>query len=79
MQSDKEYLQIKEKERLILVELSATLNVVNGLEQVLDDILLRTSDHIGTDSSLRNVRIKQEELLRELGKWKEVLGTLFGK
>ena len=68
----------REKETMILGELGATLNTIQSISGVLEDIL-RLTDPSGSscNTSKRekedNVANKQQKLMKELGEWKKFL------
>jgi hypothetical protein len=68
-------LRRREKESLILQELSLTLHTLQNLSTVLEDIVrLTTSGEDTADNpSKDSVAVKQRLLLRELHEWKHLL------
>jgi hypothetical protein len=72
--------RIREKEIQVLTELSAALNTLTSLQEVLDDIVTLT-EPIGQSSALSplqdknkmtNVAGKQQKLLDELHQWQSI-------
>jgi hypothetical protein len=57
-----------------LLELTATVDKLIGLDQVLSDIIQPTelNPNSTTDIDSRNIARKQERLLEELREWKRV-------
>lgn len=68
-------LRRREKESLILKELSLTLHTIQNLSHVLEDIVhLTTSEEDTADNpSKDSVAVKQQLLLQELHEWKHLL------
>lgn len=63
---------IKQKQEQILLELSATVNTLVSLDEVLQDITAQTSPD-DDDDNPNNIARKQEMLLKELNEWKKVI------
>lgn len=61
-----------DKQTLILGELAATLNTIQNVSEVLDDIL-RLTDPSSRNKKGDNIVVKQGKLLSELEKWKVLL------
>ncbi|GAX16024.1 hypothetical protein FisN_22Hh118 [Fistulifera solaris] len=59
--------RIAKKQDELLLELSATVNALSNIHQVLGDIVRLTS--VGTPGGVAE---KQQNLLAELGKWKDL-------
>jgi hypothetical protein len=68
-------LRRREKESLVLQELSLTLQTLQSLSHVLEDIIrLTTSEEDTVDNpSNDNIAVKQQLLLQELHEWKHLL------
>jgi hypothetical protein len=66
--------RVRQKQEQVLLELTATVDKLTGLDQVLHDIIQLTE--LNTDSTTdidsRNIARKQERLLEELREWKSV-------
>jgi hypothetical protein len=77
-------IRIREKEVQVLTELSATLNTLTSLHEVLDDIVTLTAPvGVGQSTSppppppqdnnkMASVAVKQQKLLDELHLWQSI-------
>jgi uncharacterized protein YerC len=71
--------RIREKEVQVLMELSATLNTLTSLYEVLDDIVTLTEPVVQSTApppqdkhKMANVAVKQQKLLDELQQWQSI-------
>jgi hypothetical protein len=73
-------VRIREKEAQVLTELSATVNALSSLQEVLDDILAlsapaESSSSSQQDGKNKNVAAKQEQFIKELQEWQGISGN----
>ena len=67
-------VRIRQKQEQVLLELSATVNTLVSIDEVLQDIvaLTTTTNSDDDDSNRTNIARKQEMLLKELNQWKDL-------
>jgi hypothetical protein len=69
--------RVREKEYQVLTELSAALNTLSSLQEVLDNIVTLTepvaqSSTLTPKDKMASVAVKQEKLLHELHEWRSI-------